>query len=173
MSLRGHTLTQSAISGTERPSGWGKCSITGMEGSPCSRGSPSPGYLGRMVRSVNWCVGMTTFLASSSCCRVKERLAIQSLDFSASLTARKVFPRGFFAGSSPAVHLGLTVVSLLFPLLTQRFWGVSWASHLIPDGRFRCPVWVGFPTFRHCRVHLGQVIGKIVGCIQDPAPKPS
>jgi hypothetical protein len=45
MSLRGHTSTHSAVRGTERPSGQGRRPVTGMGGSLCGSGSPSPGYL--------------------------------------------------------------------------------------------------------------------------------
>jgi hypothetical protein len=84
MSLRGHTSTHSAVRGTERPSGHGRRPATGMGGSPCGSGSPSPGYLGQAVRSANWGVGMTTAFASSACSRAKARRADRSSAVSAS-----------------------------------------------------------------------------------------
>jgi hypothetical protein len=78
MSSSGHTSNHSAVRGTERPSRRGRRPVTGMGGSPCGSGSPSPGYLGRTVRSANWGVGTTTFFAHSASCRANEWYAIRS-----------------------------------------------------------------------------------------------
>jgi hypothetical protein len=124
----------SAIRGTEWPSGRGRHPVMGMGRSPCGSGSPSPGYLGRTVRSANWGVGMTTFFARSARSRANERSAIRSSLLRASSTTVCDVDRARYslvAFSQPAARLGLTVVSPFFTLLPRRFCQVPWTLHFI------------------------------------------
>jgi hypothetical protein len=106
MSSRGHTSTQLAGHGTEWPSGRGKCPVTGMGGSPCGSGSPSPGYLVQSGSSMNWGVGMTMFLACFACCRAKALVANRISVFRALLTTARGTPLLLFRAWPPSHAMG-------------------------------------------------------------------
>jgi hypothetical protein len=90
MSLRGHTSYHSAFLGTEQPSGWGKRPVTGMGGSPCGSGSPSPLYFGWSGNSTNWGVEIfmictkiyvfycTRLVSTVGCTHAPEQISIQT-----------------------------------------------------------------------------------------------